>query len=28
MRQLSPRRWDADGWTLKQYIYEREVEAT
>ena len=28
MRQLSPRRWDADGWTLKKYIYEREVEAT
>lgn len=25
MRQLSPRRWDADGWKLKQYVYEREV---
>lgn len=25
MRQLSPRRWDADGWTMKQYVYEMDV---
>ena len=27
MRQNSPRRWDADGWRLKQHIYEMDVEA-
>ena len=25
MRQLSPRRWDGDGWALKQFVYEMEV---
>ncbi len=25
MRQLSPRRWDGDGWTLRQFVYELEV---
>ena len=24
-RMASPRRWYADGWTLKQYIYERTI---
>lgn len=27
MRLFSPRRWDADGWQMKQHIYEMEVEA-
>lgn len=25
IRMLSPRRWDGDGWKLKQYVFEREV---
>lgn len=25
MRMNSPRRWDAAGWKLKQYIYEMEI---
>lgn len=25
LRMTSPRRWDAAGWTMKQYIYEMEV---
>jgi len=25
IRMLSPRRWDGDGWTMRQYVFEREV---
>lgn len=25
LRMNSPRRWDADGWTMKQYVYEMDV---
>ena len=26
MRQQSPRRWDGDGWTMKQFVYEMDVD--